>query len=145
MHTIKKILCLVPCIIMSLCYADTKDDDCLNHLSGSSSMDTACYLGSADAIQKKSRAIAGKLVATMPHGNHNVELLKEFMSAADQDLRFCLLNKQAGSEWEPSETGPNIRNMSDVIYGECVYNRRKEQYAHLREIEDLEKMNHPSQ
>ncbi|WP_153099555.1 hypothetical protein [Paraburkholderia hayleyella] len=145
MRIIKTLLFLVPCVTMSLCYADSADDDCLKHLSGSSSMDTTCYLGSANAIQKKSQAIANKLAAAMPHGNHNAVLLKEFMSTADRNLRFCMLNKQAGSEWEPSETGPNIRNMWDVIYGECVYNRRKEQYAHLREIEELEKMNHPSQ
>jgi hypothetical protein len=145
MRVIKALLCLIPCVTMSLCYADSADDDCLKHLSGSSGMDTSCYLGSADALQKKSAELAKKLAATIPRGNPNAALLKEFMSSADRSLRFCTLNKQAGSAWEPSETGPNVRNMWDEIYGECVYNRRKEQYAHLLEIEDLEKMNQPSQ
>jgi hypothetical protein len=139
MHITKALLCLVPCLAASHGYAAATDDNCLNHLSGSSGMDASCYLGSADAIQKENLLLADSLMSMIPHGNRNAALLKQYMTDADQGLRFCTLNKQAGSEWQPSSSGPHVRNMWDSIYAECVYSRRKEQRTHLLEISDLAK------
>lgn len=132
-------------VLPTCAYANNDDFECLKHLSGSSSMDTNCYDGVADAIQIENNQIFSNIKKTMPRGNRNVGLLTEYMKAEDKNLRFCKIDKEAGSGWKPSITSPTVYNMWDVVYAECVYNRRKEQNAHLKRIRDLEKTDHPSQ
>ncbi|MHB9835356.1 hypothetical protein Q8F57_010995 [Paraburkholderia terrae] len=106
--------------------------ECLKHLGGTG-FDVNCYGGLTTDIKADSERIYRKLADSMPQGNANRKLLDEYMSAQAAAEKFCVLEKEAGTNWMPSPS-PNTYNMWDGIYAECVYETRKQQNARLRSL-----------
>jgi hypothetical protein len=132
-------------VIFALCgvsaHADTDNYECLNHLTGSSSLDVNCYIGSAESLAEENKTLYLKIVSEIPRGNKNRNLLKHYMLDQENLIRYCQISKVAGAGWVQSVTSKNIDNMFDVIYYQCIFNFRKNQNSYLRDILDSAKMN----
>ncbi|MFM0428427.1 hypothetical protein PQQ75_05375 [Paraburkholderia aspalathi] len=115
------------------------DEECLKHLSGSGSMDSNCFMVAAADMETANKALYAAIAQSIPKGNPNAALLSGYMREQDRMKRFCAINKFAGSKWKPDITAPQIRNINDIAYFECIYDLRKDQNQHLQSILDLVK------
>jgi len=115
------------------------EPDCLNHLGGTS-YDVDCYGGLTKDIEGDSERVYRQLRKTIPVSSKFRQLLDEYMATQNAAEKFCLLDKEAGTDWEPSPSTDSY-NMWDGIYAGCIYNMRKAQNARLRSLLKLHSEN----
>jgi hypothetical protein len=113
--------------------------ECLRHLGGTS-YDVDCYVGLTKDIQKDSGRVYKQLQNSMPVGNKFRQLLDEYMATQTAAEKFCLLDKEAGTDWKPSPSTDSY-NMWDAIYAGCIYNTRKLQNVRLHGLLKLHNEN----
>jgi len=113
--------------------------ECLKHLGGTS-YDVDCYGGLTKDIQQDSERVYQKLRNSIPVASKFRQLLNEYMESQTTTEKFCLLDKEAGTDWEPSPSTDSY-NMWDAIYAGCIYNTRKIQNARLHSLLNLHNEN----
>ncbi|CAE6957124.1 hypothetical protein PQR37_32110 [Paraburkholderia nemoris] len=139
MRVTKIVPALAALVLMSGNAYGTKDEECLEHLSGSGSMDSNCFIVAAADMETANAALYTAIARSIPKGNPNAALLLDYMHEQDRMKTFCAINKYAGSKWKPDLTAPQIHNINDIAYFECIYDLRKAQNQHLQSILDLVK------
>ena len=107
----------------------TSTPECLKHLGGGYG-DTICYGDLSANLANDNKRIYAKVRAKIPTGNPHAKLLDAYMSAQDNALKFCDLQRDAGAGWEKSPDG----SMYPALYAECVYNVRKSQNEFLADL-----------
>lgn len=113
--------------------------ECLQHLGGTS-YDVDCYIGLTKDIQNDSERVYKQLRDSIPVGSNFHQLLDEYMASQTAAEKFCLLDKEAGTDWEPSSSTDSY-NMWDAIYAGCIYNTRKLQNIRLHSLLKLHNEN----
>ncbi|MCG5075147.1 hypothetical protein [Paraburkholderia tagetis] len=106
--------------------------ECLKHLGGTS-YDVDCYDGLTKEVEQDSERVYEKLRNSMPVGSKFRQLLDEYMTTQTAAEKFCLLDKEAGTNWEPSPSTDSY-NMWDGIYAGCIYKTRKTQNTRLHNL-----------
>lgn len=117
-------------------FANEKTDpDCLNHLGGAFSS-IECYNGLSKELDSINKSIAKRLLEKTPTANDK-KLLKKYMAFARKGEEFCTIQKSAHANWDfdKMETNPRYHDY-DVVYFECVYNKKKEQNKFLTQTLD---------
>ncbi len=110
------------------------DQECLKHLGGGYG-DALCYGNLSADLARNNKKIYENVRAKIPVANSHAKLLDAYMSAQDNALKFCELQRDAGAGWERSLDG----SMFPALYGECVYNVRKAQNKFLTDLLEMSK------
>lgn len=134
MRTISLILLI---IFSQITLADTNTDpDCINHLGGAFG-GVECYNGLSKELELKNKSIAKKILQKVPKNNSNRGLLKKYTQSVRNIEVFCNIQKNAYANWKTEKPTKNPRYFDyDVVYFECVYNRRQEENKFLTKIEE---------
>lgn len=103
--------------------------ECLKHLGGTS-YDVDCYGGLSKDIVRDSERVYKHLRDSMPVDSPNRKLIGAYMQAQVEAEKFCTLEKEAGTDWQPAPS-TNSYNMWDARYSACVYETRKLQNERL--------------
>lgn len=128
MRVIKKnlVLCALFTGLCNWVFAAT-NPECLEHLGGGYS-DAECFAGLRIDIVRDNKKLYDQIASKIPGGNAHKRLLDQYMAAQDNAVKFCQLQRDAGSRWETNPAG----SMYPALYQQCVYELRKEQNRFLR-------------
>lgn len=112
------------------------DQDCINHLGGAFA-GVECYNSLAIDMALKNKAIEKEILSKIPRKNTDRAILKKYILAARQSESFCHLQKNAYAKWnfEIKTNGPRYYDY-DVVYFECVYNKKQEENRFLSQMLD---------
>lgn len=107
------------------------DSECLNHLGGALS-GVECFNGLANGLKKDNMRLFREINSTIPKHRKSRSLLRDYMLSEKAGIRFCALYKNSYLHWniEKSLSTPQYHDF-DVVYYECIYNRRLEQNRFL--------------
>ena len=106
--------------------------ECLKHLGGTS-YDVDCYGGLTKDIVQDSGRVYKHLRNSMPTDSPNRKLIDGYMQVQAEAEKFCTLEKEAGTDWQPAPSA-NSYNMWDARYSACIYETRKLQNARLHNL-----------
>jgi hypothetical protein len=132
MRPIKLAAC-VAISISGLCQAST-DPECLKHLGGAFG-DVECFNGLSNDLKQKNRKLAENVASTIPKGNRNKVVLKEYLQTQLKSRNFCELSRESMTNWVPEALTINPRYHDyDVAYYECVYNLLEQENKFLKSL-----------
>jgi hypothetical protein len=115
-----KIAASVALSISNLCHAST-DPECLKHLGGAFG-DVECFNGLSNDLKQENRKLAENVASTIPNGNKNKSVLKEYLRNQVKSRDFCELSRESMTNWVREAVTVNPRYHDyDVAYYECVY------------------------
>lgn len=119
--------------ISGLCYAST-DPECLKHLGGAFG-DVECFNGLSNDLNKENRKLAEKIATTIPNGNRNRVILKEYLQNQVRAQDFCELSRESMTDWVREVVTVNPRYHDyDVAYYECVYLHLEQENKFLKRL-----------
>lgn len=133
MMRVIKIFMLSVLFISPYSSAET-DPECLAHLGGAFS-GVECYNGLSNALKIENKSIIEKIAQTIPAGNKNMKLLKQYEQSQLASEKFCLLNRESLARWK-SEKLLNAPQYFyyDVAYYECLYSNLQYQNKFLKNL-----------
>jgi hypothetical protein len=106
--------------ISSFCHAST-DAECLKHLGGAFG-DIECFNGLSNKLKQENRKLAENVTLTIPNGNRNKGILKEYLRNQVKSRNFCEHSRESMTNWMHETVAVNPRYHDyDVAYYECVY------------------------
>ncbi len=115
-----KIAACIAVSISSLCHA-SMDPECLKHLGGAFG-DVECFNGLSNDLGQENRKLAEDVALTIPNGNRNKGILKEYLRNQVKSRNFCELSRESMTNWAREAVTVNPRYHDyDVAYYECVY------------------------
>jgi len=120
-----------------LAYANQQiDPDCINHLGGAFA-GVECYNSLVVDMAQKNKAIENEILSKIPRQNIDRAILKQYITATRKGESFCRLQKNAYAKWriEKQTKGPQYYDY-DVVYFECLYNKKREENAFLSQLLD---------
>lgn len=127
---------IAACAIMSisgLCHAST-DPECLKHLGGAFG-DVECFNGLSNDLKQENRKIAKNVASTIPSGNKNKSLLKQYLQSQVASQNFCELSRASLTSWKREAATVNPRYHDyDVAYYECVYRLLEQENKFLKSL-----------
>jgi len=127
------VIALIACSGVAAAGTDPK---CLQHLGGGFS-DTECYQGLSNDLVSNNKRLYNKIQATIPAGNSHAKLLADYMTAQDELVKYCDIQRNAGAKWQMEHDG----SMFPAIYAQCVYELRKRQYQFLKNTLEMANWN----
>lgn len=130
------LLLLLTPLFPSTTHADESinNSNCLQHLGGGGFGDTECYENNTKILEVENNLIYKNIKKTIPINNKEEELLHSYMQVQRESIKFCILARDAGANWTPSDG-----SMYPMLYAKCVYNIRKSQNTFLKEIMEMSK------
>lgn len=110
------------------------DPDCINHLGGAFA-GVECYNSLAIDMASKNKAIEKQVQLKIPKRNRDRIIFNSYIKSARQSESFCSLQKNAYAKWqiEKQTKGPQYYDY-DVVYFECIYNKKQEENRFLTEL-----------
>ena len=127
-------------IVMSLIFclpaitSASTDPECLKHLGGAFS-GVECYNGLSNDIAAENKILASKLLASIPKGNKNKTLLRQYENHQAEAKKYCELSRNSYTEWVSEKHSTNPRYYDyDVVYYECVYDILQAQNKFLKNL-----------
>lgn len=128
-----KIAACVAVSVASLCHAST-DPECLKHLGGAFG-DVECFNGLSNDLKQENKKLAESVASTIPNGNSNKALLKEYLRNQVNAQSFCELSRQSMTSWvrEARTVNPRYHDY-DVAYYECVYGLLEQENKFLKRL-----------
>lgn len=127
---------IAACAIMSisgLCHAST-DPECLKHLGGAFG-DVECFNGLSNDLKHENRKLAETVASTIPKGNPNKSLLKQYLQREFASHNFCELSRASMTNWVREAVTANPRYHDyDVAYYECVYGLLEQENKFLKSL-----------
>jgi hypothetical protein len=128
-----KIVSFVAMFFSNLSYAAT-DPECLKHLGGAFG-DVECFNSLSNDLKQENTKIAKNVASTIPNGNRNKGILKEYLRSQVKSQNFCELGRASMTNWvrEPTTTNPRYRDY-DVAYYECVYSLLEQENKFLKAL-----------
>ena len=121
----------IACSLIGLCVnADAKTDpECLKHLGGGYS-DTECFSGLRTQFVADNDKLYKKIRSRIPRGNPHATTLDAYMTAQNDAVKYCTLQRDAGAGWQENPNG----TMHPALYEQCVYELRKSQNKFLNDL-----------
>lgn len=119
--------------ISSLCHAST-DPECLKHLGGAFG-DVECFNGLSNDLKQENSKLAENVASSIPKGNRNKNLLKQYLKNQIDSQNFCELSRESMSDWvrEAATVNPRYHDY-DVAYYECVYTLLEQENKFLKSL-----------
>ncbi|MYN46721.1 hypothetical protein GTP23_16865 [Pseudoduganella sp. FT93W] len=106
--------------MVTLCHAAT-DPECLKHLGGAFG-DVECFNGLSIELKKENQVLVKEISASIPSGNKNRNLVKDYLRHQEKGRDFCELSRQSLTNWKREVKAKNPRYYDyDVAYYECLY------------------------
>lgn len=135
MHRTEKFLKVLVLVVLlnGSAYA-ASSAECLDHLGGGYG-DVGCYDGLAADLVRENDVLYKSIRKSMPPDNPEAKLIDEYMVAQRQAIKFCLLQRDAGSKWVKSPDG----TLYPALYAGCVYTLRKAQNTFLQDLFEMSK------
>lgn len=132
MHRISFILALF--FTTSIQAGQEVDSSCLNHLGGAF-IGVECYNSLAIEMESKNKLLEKAILLKMSAENTDRVFFKKYILVARQSESFCRLQKNAYANWNFEKKANGARYYDyDVIYFECVYNKRIENNKFLAQL-----------
>ncbi len=131
-HISRCLICLIALASFSGIATAKTDPACLKHLGGGYS-DAQCYQGLGVDVVAKNKHLYKSILKTIPADNIHVKLLDKYMTAQDQGIKYCELQRNAGAKWKTEHDG----SMFPAIYEQCVYELRMKQNKFLENLLEM--------
>ena len=132
MQFTRAVTCLIFCL-PALAKAAT-DVECLKHMGGAFA-DVQCYVGLSNDLAGDNKILIDKIVKTMPKGNKNRNLLRQYEREQEGLRKYCQLSRDSSTEWVSEKHPINpMYYQPDVIYYECVFDSLEHQNKFLKKI-----------
>lgn len=97
------------------------DAECLKHLGGAY-FGVECYSGLSNDVAAENSILISKINASIPQGNKDKVLLKQYERHQAVSKRYCQLTSDSMNDWKrPKRTANPQAYDYDVVYYECVY------------------------
>ncbi|MYN18183.1 hypothetical protein GTP81_15625 [Rugamonas sp. FT107W] len=133
MQAIKLAVCLAMSMSSPPCYA-SMDPECLKHLGGAFG-DVECFNGLSNDLKQENRKLAEDVALTIPKGNRNKAILKEYLRNQARSQNSCELSRASMTNWVHEAVTLNPRYHDyDVAYYECVYIFLEQQNKFLKNL-----------
>lgn len=110
------------------------DADCLKHLGGAF-YGVECYNGLSNDIAAENIILLSKINATIPNGNNDKILLRQYERHQTESKKYCQLSSDSMNDWKRQKHTINPRYYDyDVVYYECIYDILVSQNKFLKNI-----------
>jgi hypothetical protein len=132
MRVIKAAVCFAMSV-STLAHAST-DPECLKHLGGAFG-DVECFNGLSNDLKQENTKLAASVASTIPNGNRNKNLLREYQRNQVKSREFCELSRQSLTGWvrEAATTNPRYHDY-DAAYYECLYRLLEQENKFLKSL-----------